>query len=375
MFRISRLYFLILFGLLLASSLYYLRKEYISPKIKPHDLSSNKLGVWLWYLGQTGFDSHEDLAKHLANMGVKRIYIKVSNGMNLSRWPELRDKEVTKIYKKYKIEPWAWSYNYPGNEAAQTKALYEAAKAGYYSFVIDIEKEFDYRAGAAEKLFRAFFDEKLHAIHEGLIDSSFKMYCTTWGNPLTHNTPISAIDRYIDGYMPQTYLEVWGQSYMDNAEFWINSGNREYRDLGATKPIHHIISTEYNVIDYRQINEFLLHGGPEVSLWRIPGGGVPQGVWNTWENINWDIKFDKNTWHKPSNQVILLDTLKATFGLNYSGKFYKMEILDSVGFVVKTCVQVKDNNYEAPELCNEKYIIQLYHPIRKTIHDLDLSLR
>jgi hypothetical protein len=287
----------------------------------------------------------------------------------------LRDKNVTKIYKKYNIEPWAWSYNYPGNEVAQTKALYEAAKAGYHSFVIDIEKEFDHRAGAAEVLFRAFFEEKLHAIHEGLIDSTFKVYCTTWGNPLHHGTPISAIDKYIDAYMPQTYLEVWGQSYMENPSFWIHSGSREYRDLGATKPIHHIVSTEYNIIDYRQLNEFIPEGGPEVSLWRIPGGGVPQSVWNTWENVNWDLRFDKNNLNKPINQVALLDTAQVIFGLNYSGKFSNMEIIDSVGFVVKSLKQNSNNTYEAPELCNEKYTINLYHGTRKTVHDLDLSFR
>jgi hypothetical protein len=373
MFRISRLYFLVLLIAALAAILYYLRKEYIAPRIKQHDLTSNKLGVWLWYLRQTGFDSHEDLAIHLANMGVKRIYIKVSNGMNLSRWPELRDKSVAKEYKKYKIEPWAWSYNYPGNEMAQTNALYEAAKAGYSSFVIDIEKEFDFRSGAAEVLFRAFFEQKLKAIHEGLIDSSFKVYCTTWGNPIHHGTPVGIIDKYVDGFMPQTYLEVWGQSYMENPEFWVKSGTREYRELGATKPVHHIVSTEYNVIDHRKINEFILHGGPEVSLWRIPGGGVPQAVWNTWENVNWDLSFKNNDWSKPANQVVLLDSSDVSFGLNYTGKFNRMDITDSVGFVVKSLKYDPANNYKAPDLCNEKYLINIYHPIRKTIHDFDLS--
>jgi hypothetical protein len=77
------------------------------------------------------------------------------------------------------------------------------------------------------------------------------------GQPQRHGMRVDIINRYVDAYMPQTYVEVWGSSYMANAAQWVNAGTQEYRDLGATKPIHPIVSDEQNVITATQINSFL----------------------------------------------------------------------------------------------------------------------
>jgi hypothetical protein len=350
----------------------FLGKRISATKIKYHDGSKNKFGVWLWYLHHTGKSSHKELSVDLAKMGVKRIYIKVANGTNLNKWPELRDSKVPKAYLKNKIQPWAWSYNYPGNEAKQAEALYEAIQSGYKGFVIDIEKEFDYRNGAAEKLFKAFHDVKMIALSQGIIDSSFQIYCTTWGNPLRHGTPVSTIDKYVDGFMPQTYVEVWGKMGMDNIQYWIHSGTREYLDLGATKPIHHIVSTEYNVINHKLINEFLMHAGTEASLWRIPGGGVPMKVWDEWKMINWDMDFAQKDF-TINNQVTIMDTINKQFAINYNGSFYKVEIVDSTGFVTKVMPYAESNLYKAPDLCNEPYTVKIYHLSRITNHYLNFN--
>jgi len=48
------------------------------------------LGVWLWYLSGVGYSSHSDLARDLAELGVRRIYIKVADGsVSCSAWPEV----------------------------------------------------------------------------------------------------------------------------------------------------------------------------------------------------------------------------------------------------------------------------------------------
>jgi len=39
------------------------------------------------------------------------------------------------------------------------------------------------------------------------------------------------------------------------------------------------------------INEFIAASGPETSLWRVPGGGVPIEVWEDWNKVDWTMDF------------------------------------------------------------------------------------
>ena len=256
----------------------------------------NKLGVWLWYIEITEFDTHQELADSIANMGIKRIYVKVADGsVNTDVWPELIDENVVQAYHNAGLEVWGWSYNYPNNSEAQAEALYIAAQTGYDGFVIDVEMEFDNKPNETGDLFEAFFNAREQAKTEGIIDEQFKIYCTTWGNPKDHQFPIDRIDPFVDGFMPQTYVEVWGTTYIENLTFWIDEGNREYEELGATKPIHHIAAMESGQMTGDQVNEFIEASGAETSVWRIPGGGTPLSIWNDWEDINWNFDFCNTT--------------------------------------------------------------------------------
>lgn len=370
------LYFVVTLVFVLFASILYTYvvqlKTTVRPPLKHHDTQLNNIGVWLWYLHHTDYRTHEELSYALADLGVKRIFIKVADGRDLIRWPELRKRNVPKAYEKYHIAPWAWSYNYPGNEVLQAEALYYAAKYGYKSFIVDVEKEFDGRPEAAAKLFQAFVAAKDRAMKEGYIDSTFKIYCTTWGNPRDHHSPLAAIDPYVDGYMPQTYVETWGQNHLDNIAYWINAGTTEYRDMGATKPIMHVASTEYGKMDASDINEFLKHAGPNASIWRIPGGATPKSIWNDWKNVNWDIAFNDSIDRTNKFDIINKDTVNQFFSINYLGKFVKIKVLDSDGFQTKELYYTNKNTYPINDLCKEKYCIEIYHNIRKTKHELDM---
>lgn len=255
----------------------------------------NKLGVWLWHIEDTGF-SHRPLANNLSLRNINRVYAKVADGrIDSTRWPELVDKKLVSTYKEYDVEPWAWSYNYQNNYSRQAEALYYAAKTGYLGFVVDVEMEFDGEAAELDSIFSAFYAAKQRAIDDGHASEDFKLYVTTWGNPKDHNYSISSIDPYVDGYMPQTYVEYWGQSYVENITYWIEEGNREYAELGATKPIHHIASTATGVMTPEHIDEFILASGAETSLWRVPGGSVSQEVWQDWYKVDWEIDFCMDT--------------------------------------------------------------------------------
>lgn len=255
----------------------------------------NALGVWLWHVETTGFD-HEVLAQNLAARQIKRIYVKVADGrVNTDSWPELIDEELINEYKQAGLEVWAWSYNYRNNYEAQAEALYQAAKTGYDGYVVDVEMEFDGQAAELNLIFQAFYDSRAKAIADGYASSDFMIYCTTWGNPKDHNYSIESIDPYVDGYMPQTYVEYWGQSYVDNITYWINEGNKEYASLGATKPIHHLCSTAKGIMTPELIDEFISASGPETSLWRVPGGGIAFDVWEDWNKVDWEMDFCEET--------------------------------------------------------------------------------
>ncbi len=247
----------------------------------------DRLGVWLWYIEGTGMD-HDALAARLASLGVGRIYVKVADGdASCSSWPELCDRSVPAAYQAAGLEAWAWAYVYPGSAAAQAEALTQAARTGYDGYVLDIETEFDYAATSLEQSVSAFADARDDAIADGTIATGWELRATTWGNPADHGMRVDIIDRYVDAHMPQTYLEAWGSTYMADASGWVQAGTCEYRDLGATGPIHHIVSTEYGDITPAQIDTFIAASGSGTSIWRVPGEGTPMSIWDDWEAVNW----------------------------------------------------------------------------------------
>lgn len=301
----------------------------------------NKLGAWLWYIDITGFNSHDALADSLSALGVKRIYVKVADGkVDNVLWPELADKALVNTYKSKGMEVWAWSYNYPGNESLQAIALYQAAATGYQGYVIDVETEFDNRPQEAEKIFKAFYTSRDSAISANLITADFKIYCTTWGNPEDHQFPISAIDPYVDAYMPQTYVENWGGNYISNLVYWIQYGNEEYRKLGATKPLHHIVSTEKDMISAVRVNEFFQTSGPESSVWVIPGDNTKLSIWNTWRQINWKMNFCTNSTKGhagPDDEITLYpNPVFDKLIIKHNSEVLMVNVVHSTGMLIRT---------------------------------------
>jgi hypothetical protein len=270
--------------------IFFIYSIFLTPFKAQAQLDCNHLGAWLWYLEVTDFTTHAELADSLAATGVRRVYVKVADGSPSTTWPELTDTDLVATYKSRGLEVWAWSYNYVNNPTGQASAIYEAAQTGYQGYVVDVEAEFDGLTTELGALFSAFDAKKTQAMTDLSLDS-FPLYCTTWGNPLDHNFHIEEINPYVDAFMPQTYVENWGTTYMNNLEFWIITGNQEYAQLGCTKPIHHIVSAEQGLITAAQIDMFIAVSGGESSIWRIPGGGVDPSIWDTWKAVNWDPEF------------------------------------------------------------------------------------
>lgn len=265
--------------------------------------NKNVFGVWLWYAKQLN-KSHEQIATELAAIGVKRIYIKIADGRDICSvklsYADVCDKNTAAIYKAKGVEPWTWSYNYtydiakePDAYATAAGAIRKSAEFGYRGHVLDIESEFDGKSKELEDLLMAFSVARAKARNDLLIDASYQLTATTWGNPADHNMNIAVIDKYVDAHQPQTYLEEWskGGKYaasINDPIARITAINQEYRSLGSTKPIWHIVSTDSNIITPAQLAEFFKGAGPYASIWRIPDGTqAPLTVFDKWKTLDW----------------------------------------------------------------------------------------
>jgi len=307
------------------------------------DDSCSALGVWLWRFENTGQPSHTNLARTIAGIGGKRIYIKVADGgYNPESWPTLLDSVLVQDYIREGVSPWAWSYNYPGNVGNQAEALYLAARSGYEGFVVDIELEFNGESDRLDDLMKAFWAEKQRAIADGFADNDFKLYVTTWGNPVLHNYRIDIIDQYVDGFMPQTYIEEWAGDHLTLIENCIEESKLEYVSLGATKPLHNILSTAQQILNADEISHFIELSGREASLWRVPGGGVSQQVWDRWRDVDWEMNFCESVSTNDltvSNKILVYPnpvSNKLNIESKDHTKIQKLEIYNQHGQVVKS---------------------------------------
>ena len=248
--------------------------------------TNNRFGAWIFLISETGY-THAEMAAQLAALGVKRVYIKIADDTHACDWfPDACDPAVPAVYKAHGVQPWAWSYNYPGLEDEQADALYLAASLGYQGYVADLEIEFNGLATELHDLLGAFAAAQQRADQDGLIRSDWAFAVTTWGNPGDHNMRVDIIDQYVDFHMPQTYIELWGGIYLADPRYSIELGNCEYRTLGANKPIHHIVSAETGTITATQIDTFFQWAGPQASLWRVPGGAVSTSIWQVWQSVD-----------------------------------------------------------------------------------------
>ncbi|KAA3601524.1 MAG: T9SS C-terminal target domain-containing protein [Calditrichaeota bacterium] len=313
--------------------------------------AQNKLGIWLWFIEGTGF-THSELADTLATIGVKRIYVKVADGsLNTTTWPEVADTTLVQTYKNAGLEVWAWSYNYDNNYNAQANALTLAAQTGYEGYVVDIETEFNNKTTELHSLFSEFESAKNSVIANGTANSDFKLYCTTWGNPITHNMHIEIIDQYVDGHMPQTYVEKWGIFAYQNVVYTVNQGTLEYQSFGIQNPVHHLVSAELNVITATKIDSFFMASGSESALWRVPGAGTTLNIWNTLNSVNWNADFSvsaKERNNKP--QTISLSQ-------NYPNPFNPSTSIN---------YEIQITNYDSPRL-------SIYNVLGNKIKDFTLS--
>ncbi|MDU0113235.1 hypothetical protein RT723_09545 [Psychrosphaera aquimarina] len=245
---------------------------------------TNKLGAWIFYIDETTLvhNNHQDMANYLASVGIKRVFIKISDinynwgsnkiafnedSVDCGEWQDACEPDNLAHYKQNGIEVWAWTYNDIGLYEDQADMLEAAVRVGYQGYVLDIETEFDGNSTELNNLLVAH-SNRLASLTE-ILPEDFTFAATTWGNPKDHSMDIGLIDDYVDVHMPQTYIEKWGGSYLTDIAAGIRKGDCEYRDLGAEKPIWHIVSHEDKILSGDDLDTFIKYAGPNTSIWRI----------------------------------------------------------------------------------------------------------
>jgi hypothetical protein len=258
------------------------------PQVGGRATGGDRRGAWLFLLSESGH-THASLAAQLASLGVGRIYIKVADGTRYDcRAFAACDGGLADLYRRQGIEAWAWSFNYPGDEAAQARSLEWAAAADFDGYVLDIESHFDGRRDALRRLMAAFHERRAGLLTSGARSRPLPLYVTTWGNPRAHDMAVEVIDAFADGHMPQVYIEHWRGRSLEDPAWAVRTAIDEYRGLGAVKPVHAIVSVETGRMNAARVNAFFGAAGPEASLWRIPGGAVPRSFWDqVWRQVDW----------------------------------------------------------------------------------------
>ncbi|MBY6188952.1 hypothetical protein KUV22_00770 [Microbulbifer agarilyticus] len=267
----------------------------------PVTVAENKLGAWIWYIDEAGLvrGDHASMAQYLAGLGVKRVFIKISDinyqweankitfqgdDVDCGVWQDACEPENLQFYRDAGIEPWAWTYNDVHSFAEQADMLEAAVRVGYAGYVLDIEEEYNGVSDDLHTLLSAHRN-RLETLGD-IVSENFLLTATSWGNPQYHGMRIDIIDEYVDAHMPQTYIEKWGSDFILDIPGTIAQGDCEYRELGATKPVWHIVSHEDKLLTADQLNEFVRHAGPHASVWRMSSDYLQEEI----EAVDWDMK-------------------------------------------------------------------------------------
>jgi hypothetical protein len=239
--------------------------------------------------------THETLAPMLQRLGFGRIFVKIADGAGLKYGCAAFDacRGEAAVYAQHGVQPIAWSYNYPGDVAAQAEVLAIAARSGYAGYALDIEAEFDGKDTELRSLLQAFHDRRQQLYLDGdLAPGTFPIFVTTWGNPEYHRMNVGIIAEYADAHLPQVYLGEWSKDresgawtdrYLQDIASEIEKTRQEYDRLAAIKkPVYPILSIEAPNVTADHVNQFFRAGGPGTSLWQLPeGNDVQLSAWDS----------------------------------------------------------------------------------------------
>lgn len=257
---------------------------------------NNQNGLWLSDIESVEtYNQHEELAKHLREVHVNRLYIKVGDGeFKPEDYPEITNQEIVNYYIDNNIDTWAWSVlklpseENPDFNKNQAKLLFEAAKLGFSGYVVLLNDDFLGLKLELDKVLQAFTRAKQTAIDSTYITNDFPLYLAFNATSYNNKIQLSVANHYTDALMPIIKPE----EMAEQLEFSVDKTNLFCRELGYNKPIFPILNFE-NIkteILYDRINDFYKICGSQSSLWTVPKENSSDDTWQTIDSINWNKK-------------------------------------------------------------------------------------
>ena len=218
-------------------------------------------GIWIWKLG----DLDPQYLDILQRCSISRVYLKILDAHSKpSFWKFQCSREIIAQFHSRGIDVWGWGFHYGAADfSEELDAIDSGFKAGITGYVIDMED-------AGEIVSR-------HPAIEALLEAAAKL-CpgrlgyTSFGSCALHpQFPWKAFDALCDFAMPQIYYEAFriGKTDRDTVDACVKA----YHDLGLTKPLWPIWSTEPGAkrpASAASLQEFM-DEYPGSSIWRAPG--------------------------------------------------------------------------------------------------------
>lgn len=232
-------------------------------------------GLWLWEFERNA-PTAERSAELAAQWGVRRVFIKGSNGDLGPRWWKNASAENIERFTSRGIEVWLFGYFYApdvpdadgrtwGTIREQTDAMMRVASApGVTGVVVDAEEEFKGRPNEAVALCKA-----LRARLEGK-----SLAYTSYGWLSPHKKfPFRELDRHCgDAFLPQVY---YAFGWPGDVAGSLDRLEKEARALGLVAPLWPVQSNERDP-SVERMKTFFDRVGPNGSVFYLHKDGSAQ---------------------------------------------------------------------------------------------------
>jgi len=252
----------------------------------------NHLGIWLWRLDETIFDSYSELAQELGNTGIHRLYIKIGDELTVPQiWEEACSESVAAVFAKRKIDLIGWFSFHSADNYNLPDIAEKLINNNYKGLVCDLDAEFSGKEDALGKLL-----ENIRSVRESFHNAGndqFKFYLKFSGKKGDYSFQGKKYSDVLDGFLPEFYFDKWPSVNLPDFENELDRLTQYYSDLNFDIPFYPVLSYEKisgDKLSVEQIDYFFKKCGDYCSIWRIPGEYTHE-LWGILSSADWTMKF------------------------------------------------------------------------------------
>ena len=212
------------------------------------------IGVWIWYPDRANSEDG-NLTDHLQMLwdsGVRRLYIKSSDGVNVWKDSLSLVDQIKSDGWDFKI--WGWHYSYKPS-AAEVRTIKATARYPFDGLVLDIEQEYknlthstaDSRTGDFIKKVRASWD-------------NWPIWVSSFAFPQYHSSmPWKGLEE-ADGFFPQLFPGYGGSLWSMPIRVMVHQVIEQHRAMDITKavvPLYETYQQDQSPITTERLRECL----------------------------------------------------------------------------------------------------------------------